>query len=266
MAPICEIEKTASSIFTQAGSQINVEWVLVVGKYFDQYKEYFKRFPEIKYVKLHFQEPTGIYSAMNFGMSKALGDWIWFVNCGDYLIDSKVLEKVSKLFIDNPENDFFASPVLYATPQGDWFDISWPKILESNLNREAHVHHQGALLRKTICDRVDGGFDTNLKFAADGKFLDIAATRANIFIVESVLVVFVMGGASSKNYSSTVREAVLYRKSTKINISAVIKNWARETILTLLNHRLPSFLIHPFIRLRSRKIKKLISSQTIYLE
>jgi glycosyltransferase involved in cell wall biosynthesis len=213
--PLCDLEKTADSILAQVGTGINFEWILVVGRHFEEYQDFFLSSRQRDYVKLFYQEPTGIYSAMNLGMSKVLGDWIWFINCGDFLKDQNVLEMLGTIMIGNPKVDFIASPVLYTTPQGDWFDVSWPKILDVPSGREAHVHHQGVLLQRIICEKIEGGFDTRLRFAADGKFLDIAAGQSNVLIIDSILAVFVMGGASSKNYISTVREAATYRKSER---------------------------------------------------
>ncbi len=261
--PLSDLEKTTNSILAQVGAGINFEWILVVGRHFEEYQNYFLSSQHKDYIKLFYQKPTGIYSAMNFGISKVRGDWIWFINCGDFLKDQNVLEMLGTIMISNPKVDFIASPVLYTTPQGDWFDVSWPKILDVPSGREAHVHHQGVLLRRTICEKIEGGFDTKLRFAADGKFLDIAAGQSNALIIDSILAVFVMGGASSKNYISTVREAASYRKSEKLNIHAVVKNWTREVILEILKRRKLSLLISPFIRFRSRQVKKMIASGSI---
>lgn len=260
--PLCDLKKTANSILAQVGTDINFEWILVVGQHFEEYQNYFLSSQHNDYVKLFYQEPAGIYSAMNFGISKVLGDWIWFINCGDFLNDQNVLEMLGTIMIGNPTVDFIASPVLYTTPQGDWFDVSWPKILDVPSGREAHVHHQGVLIKRIICEEIIGGFDTGLRFAADGKFLDIAAGKSNVLIIDSILAIFVMGGASSKNYISTVREAASYRKSEKLNYWAVIKNWAREVILEILNHSKLSLLIRPFIRFRSRQVKKIMAARS----
>jgi len=40
----------------------------------------------------------GIYDAMNQALEAATGDFIYFLNCGDYLKDSDVLENVSKKY------------------------------------------------------------------------------------------------------------------------------------------------------------------------
>jgi glycosyltransferase involved in cell wall biosynthesis len=32
--------------------------------------------------------PKGIYNAMNFGLSKAKGEWVWFLNAGDECVDN----------------------------------------------------------------------------------------------------------------------------------------------------------------------------------
>jgi glycosyltransferase involved in cell wall biosynthesis len=257
--PVSELIKTADSLLSQTNSKINFEWILVVGKHFDDYKNYLQRFDGKLDIKIFFQPPKGIYDAMNLGLSNSSGKWVWFVNCGDYLKDCYVFKTLEEIFLNNPNVDFVASPVLYTTPQDYWFDVSWPRVIQSNPGLEAHVHHQGALVSRSICQKVNGGFDTSLKLAADGKFLDQAISHSEYLIVDSILCVFVMGGASSKNYIRTVRETASYRKNKRINVHTVFKNWMRQIILQLLIRKGFFTILRPFLQKRSDAVKKMLS-------
>ena len=254
--PIRDLEKTTKSILAQEGSKFSLEWIIVAGKHFEEYEDFVESLPNSIDIKLLYQEPNGIYSAMNFGMNNSSGDWVWFLNCGDYLVDQTVLSIVGDVIYQNPTISLIASPVLYATPHGDWFDISLPRIVDAPSGIEAHFHHQGVLVKKIVANQVDGGFDTNLKFAADGKFLDQAASLANILIIKKILAIFVMGGASSKNFQNVVQETRLYRVTTKLKISTLLKNWCRETILILLSRKYLSYIIRPLVLIRDWKVKK----------
>lgn len=256
--PVSDFVKTANSLLSQTDAKIKIEWVIVVGKYYDEYLKYLERFTGKFDIKILFQPPQGIYSAMNFGLSNVNGDWIWFINCGDYLKDPHTIFTLEKIFSENPNVELVASPVLYVTPQDYWFDISWPNVIKSETGLQAHAHHQGVLVRRSICHNIDGGFDTSLNFAADGKFLDEAISHAEYLIVDSVFCVFVMGGASAKNYVRTVRESFTYRKNGKLNLTSVVKNWFRQLILLLLDRESFSFLLRPFIERRSKAIERII--------
>ena len=253
--PVADIEKTADSLLSQIDSAIKFEWIVVVGEYYDDYLTFLQRFADKIEIKVLFQSPQGIYAAMNFGLSNSSGDWIWFVNCGDYLKDPYVIGTLGKIISANPKVELIASPVLYVTPQDYWFDVSLPRIIQSDAGLQAHAHHQGVLVRRSICDKIDGGFDTSLKFAADGKFLDQAINHSEYLIVDSIFCVFVMGGASAKNYVRTVRETLTYRKNEKLKLSSVAKNWFRQGVLFLLEREGFSQFIHPFAQKRSKTVE-----------
>lgn len=260
--PVSELIRTTDSLLSQNNSGLSFEWVLVVGKHFDDYKNYLQQFGERLDIKIIFQPPQGIYAAMNLGLSNASGKWVWFVNCGDYLKDHNVINTLEKIFLHHPNVDFVASPVLYTTPQDYWFDVSWPRVVQGSAGLEAHVHHQGVLVCKSICEKVIGGFDTSLKLAADGKFLDQAIAHADFLIVDSVLCVFVMGGASSKNFTRTVLETASYRKGNRLNLITVFKNWIRQIILQIVERdRFRSFL-RPYLQKRNDAVKKIIRSES----
>lgn len=259
--PVSELITTTHSLLSQNQSGMEFEWVLVIGKHFDEYKNYLQHFDDQLNIKIIFQPPQGIYAAMNLGLLNASGKWVWFINCGDYLKDHNVINSLEKIFLENPNINLLASPVLYTTPQGYWFDISWPRVVQASAGREAHFHHQGVLVCKSICEKVIGGFDTSLKLAADGKFLDQAIAHADFLLVDSVFCVFVMGGASSKNYSHTIRETNTYRKDVRLKMSTVFKNWIRRIILHLLDHKRFHTMLRPFLLKRSDAVKKTIDSQ-----
>lgn len=54
----------------------------------------YERLPSDARIKMIRQKDKGIYDAMNQAITLAGGDYLLFLNCGDYLYDKKVLEKV----------------------------------------------------------------------------------------------------------------------------------------------------------------------------
>jgi len=55
-------------------------------------------------IKVYVEADTGIYDAMNQALIKASGDFVYFLNCGDYFASDDVLGKVAK-YIDEHKND-----------------------------------------------------------------------------------------------------------------------------------------------------------------
>ena len=57
--------------------------------------------PKDERISINVEKDFGIYDAMNKASSKAKGDFLFFLNCGDFLYAKNTLEIVSKYFVDN---------------------------------------------------------------------------------------------------------------------------------------------------------------------
>jgi glycosyltransferase involved in cell wall biosynthesis len=89
----------------------NFEWIIVDSSLNHQEVTNLGSLENNLNVKIYFQEPIGIYGAMNFGVTKADGLWLWFINAGDvflcessisYLADSQILHIITnyiKMFL-----------------------------------------------------------------------------------------------------------------------------------------------------------------------
>ena len=82
------IEKTIKSIVTQ--SYPNLEYIIIDGASTDGTQNIIKNYEK---QLTHYQsEPdNGIYDAMNKGIPIATGDWINFMNAGDYFYNENTI-------------------------------------------------------------------------------------------------------------------------------------------------------------------------------
>lgn len=88
-----EIEATLSSAFSQDSSLCEV--VVIDGGSTDGTLEVLDRYRDRLAVCI--SEPDrGIYDAMNKGISRAHGEWLYFLNCGDRFVDGEVLCKAAQ--------------------------------------------------------------------------------------------------------------------------------------------------------------------------
>tara|TARA_R110002033_G_scaffold69140_5_gene120542 strand:+ start:1080 stop:1838 length:759 start_codon:yes stop_codon:yes gene_type:complete len=85
------IEKTINSVINQ--SYKNSQYIIVDGGSIDgtidiinNYREFISHFSS--------EKDKGIYDAMNKGTKKATGDWIIYMNSGDYFCDTEILTKI----------------------------------------------------------------------------------------------------------------------------------------------------------------------------
>jgi hypothetical protein len=212
----------------------SVEWIIVNADFFEDYENHLRSIPISIPYKLIFRPPSGIYDAMNFATTFADGTWLWFLNAGDYFLRPDSIAVALETISKNPNAHLLSFPVLYTTPLGKYFDVAIPQfeILDSKF--AAKVNHQGTLIRRSSFIAIPGGFDTRLKFAADGKLLDLIASKNQNYISDAFLVGFVMGGASTKNFRKTVLETKSYRgTSENIHLLIYFKNYLRRILIYL---------------------------------
>ncbi len=109
------------------------------------------------------QKDKSIYDAMNQAVSLATGDYMLFLNCGDYFYDKKVLEKVSAWIT----TDHASSEIYY----GDIYNRSVDAKIASNPNINAFACyrnipcHQACFYAQSLMRRR--GYETEYKVRAD---------------------------------------------------------------------------------------------------
>lgn len=85
-----EIEKTIQSVIGQDYS--NLEYIIIDGGSIDGTVDIIKNYDN-KLAKWISEPDAGIYDAMNKGVKMASGDWIMFLNAGDYYHSTDVLSR-----------------------------------------------------------------------------------------------------------------------------------------------------------------------------
>ena len=85
------LQKTIESVFSQTFT--DYEYLVIDGGSEDGSKELIKKY-ENKFVYWVSEKDKGIFNAMNKGILKASGEYLLFLNSGDYFYDSAVLDDV----------------------------------------------------------------------------------------------------------------------------------------------------------------------------
>jgi len=236
------LERTIKSV--QEQSSTIFEHIIIDGNSTDGSREL------IEANKLSFSywvsEPDkGIYNAMNKGIKIAKGDYLFFLNSGDFLVNKYALKNVSHFLGDKD--------IVYFNINVSADNKSYVKHCPSKLSFE-YLHnnlppHQSTFLRKSLFDNY-GYYDESLKIVADWKFLIIALLKHNATYkhVNDIFSTFYQGGISSKEGSFEAMEKER-------------KNVLEEEFPILLNDLKEYYRLKRIIRnlRKSRKIKWLIN-------
>lgn len=157
---------------------------------------------EIPTMKFKSERDTGIYNALNKGLSRAQGEWFYVLGCDDYLSSPAVLDKV---LADHAEcSDAIVAPVVYDPDPNYAFHRLAD--LKNFMFWGYGYCHQGLLARTNVL-REFGGFDESYRICADGDLmmkLHLAGKRF-VYTFEPYAN-FAAGGANETAHDVGVRE------------------------------------------------------------
>ncbi len=153
--------------------------------------------PYLKYYHKVISEPdSGIYDAMNKGISFAKGEYVIFLNSGDTFVSEKSLTYFSSFL--GHYDIIFGDMISNVNEEKHY--ISYPEILSLNYMLSAGLPHPSTVIRKSIFLKQIGLYDSRYSIIADWTFFMIAIFKYNInykYIAQPISF-FEGGGESSK--------------------------------------------------------------------
>ena len=204
------LQKTMKSVFEQIWKDF--EYIIIDGGSNDGSNEHI----ESNSNKLSYwvsEKDKGIYNAMNKGILKSTGEFLLFLNSGDYFVNSNSLFK----FIKKVDSKF---DIIY----GDWYQIfSSGQIYESIypddltfyfLAFQSGLPHQSTFIKRQLFLEY-GLYDENLVITADWKFFLnlIFKIQVPYIHINQKLVFYNLEGVSSKpefiNLQNKEKEQIL---------------------------------------------------------
>jgi len=223
------LQKTMESVLTQTSRDF--EYIIIDGDSTDRSVDVIKRLIQSTNQPINFiSEPdSGIYNAMNKGIRMAKGEYIQFLNSGDFLAASDVtarmltslfpsqtkfqhkflspLEKVSASWrrIEVEEgvgvkSDILVGNVISIRPDGKVrYEKNNEKVSLMTFYRGT-IEHTSAYIRRVLFDQY-GLYDENLNIASDWKwYMNVAGlNNAKVSFTEIYVTYFDITGISSTN-------------------------------------------------------------------
>jgi len=165
------LKRTVESVVNQTWQEF--EYIIIDGGSTDGSAEYIET--QSNHFDYWVSEPDkGIYNAMNKGIAKATGEYLLFLNSGDHLNDSAVLQKIH-IHLKDKEMVYFNIREIRGNSM--WVKKSPQEITFSHMFRFT-IPHQSTFIRKSLFQRT-GMYDENLKIVSDWKFFILAFSKFN---------------------------------------------------------------------------------------
>lgn len=183
------------------------EWVVIDGASTDGTLGIVQSFSSAP-LTLISEADEGIYDAMNKGVIKARGDYIFFLNSDDALYDENVLEDISFWLEQNPQTDFLYGSVVNTRTNGAWLR-DFGHVTRYNIIENGICHQ--AIFAKRSLFTIIGAFDLRFRLNADYDWIiRVFYSGARCAYINRRVAFFSDGGAHSldKNYLSKEREVV----------------------------------------------------------
>ena len=188
------LRKTIESVVNQ--THANFEYIVIDGASTDESVNIIEEYAHK--IDYWVSEPdTGIYNAMNKGIRMATGDYIHFLNSGDWLVDENVVKDV----LDSiPDCDIFVGNVVQIFENGKKRYCKNVEEVSLMTFYKSTIQHTSAYIKRELFNTF-GLYDESLKIVSDWKwYLQVAGlNKADVRFTERYISCFDMSGISSVN-------------------------------------------------------------------
>ena len=176
------------------------EYIIIDGNSTDDSIEIIKKYSE--HVSFWVSEPdSGIYNAMNKGIKKAKGEYVIFMNSGDYFLNCDTLMNI---FSKEHEADLIAGNLIKKWKRQNEKRTISPKITFYNFMSGSTPHHQATFTKRSLFDEI-GFYDEELKISSDWKFFLLAIFKydRSIEVIDEYIAVMDTCGISNSKIGIT---------------------------------------------------------------
>lgn len=201
------IYKCIESVVNQ--SYANIEYIIIDGLSSDETLDVIKSFGS-KITTLITEPDSGIFDAMNKGISASTGDYIIFLNADDYFISTYVINYTVKFILNETLSryDIYYGKVFIFNSQSGIGNI-WNAAKASKFSiYRASLPHPATIYKKDSFEKC-GVFNTTYKIASDYEWFVRALIKYKLKFkrMDKIITLFNKGGVSTKK-----EHAILIKK------------------------------------------------------
>ena len=231
------LQRTIDSVVSQTFRDF--EWIVIDGGSTDGSRELIEQYAD------HFaywvSEPDkGIYNAMNKGIKVAKGEYLQFLNSGDWLSSRNTLDSV---FSDATGGHIIYGDCAVMISDTQIEEIHFAPVFSFKKMLDGSIHHQSAFIKKELL--VEEPYDETLKIVSDRKFFIRKALAGYSFEhVNHIVAVFDINGISStedklaqaenkKVTTEEIPECILEIGRTVDEMQTTLNDWQIKETLRL---------------------------------
>lgn len=206
-----KIAKTINSVLFQTYD--NYEYIIVDGKSNDKTIKIITDVIDSsdliskEKVKLISEKDNGITDAFNKGIKNANGEFLLFLNAGDFLVSNGIMEKCVKYLKNSCE--------IYS---GHIIKLPSQRVIKSkirNFGFENETLHPATFIGYQVFEKI-GVYDTNFKIAMDFEYWARAKHyKIKFNLIDYPISYFEEGGVSSIEIDNVLKETHLVRRKYK---------------------------------------------------
>lgn len=234
------IEQTILSVIRQ--DYPNIEYIIIDGGSTDGTIDIIRKY-EDKIAYWVSEPDQGIYDAMNKGIRRATGDYLYFLGADDWLKDEKVLCRVREFIRLHSGYGFYMGNVFLYHPKLR-MEKRQRVFFSTEAVKKGHMYpHQGMFTQREL---LQAGFDTKYKIAADYKFLLQNVSRGRSFCVMDIDVAYYsLFGTSAgielnDEYIEIIKECVgeaYLGRMHRLQKTAALRSWVKRGLIGLLGEK-----------------------------
>lgn len=203
------IARTIESVLSQTSK--NIEYIICDGKSTDKTVEIAESYKEAFFEKniryfINSEKDSGIYDGMNKGIQMASGDYIFFLNAGDWFFSNDVIETIITIAKTNEKPDFIYGGVALIER-----NVIRTVFVNDHMLEQHMIPHQALF---SLTDLMKANlFKTKYKLAADYYFVLKQKLDGKRFLQTEKLISYFSGdGVSSQCVLSLFKEHDEIRK------------------------------------------------------
>ncbi|SHG94163.1 glycosyltransferase family 2 protein [Flavobacterium defluvii] len=217
------ISRTIESVINQ--SYGNIEYLIIDGGSTDTTLDNINKY--INNIDVFVSEKdNGIYDAMNKGIGLCSGDWILFLNSGDFFHDKNILDKISGYIEQNKNVDIIYGNYNVLSENLDFSFVRDADDIE-NIKKDMVFSHQACLIKRTIHQK--NYYNLKYKICADYDFLLKSYLEGAVFLrISEEIATISNGGLSDINRIKVFKER-LKIKNTLIPSLSNYFNYFKST-------------------------------------